>query len=247
MTDDAAQATGQGKYPTPPYIAYKTFQTLLGDFKEHGLPPQIDWSVMTRFSGGVQSQLKIALRSLDYINEKEEPAAQFKALVDAFETAEYAARLREMIERTYPYVLKLDLMTATPSMFASAFSGATDAKEDSLRKCRAFFLAAAKDAGIAIGGRIENAKFPRSRSTNGRKARSKPVTVEQQPGAPPPPPSPSGGNTEISDKALEYKLVDLMKEDGVEAEERAAIWTLIQYLTAKAKKAQPNKKTATDP
>ena len=26
---------------------------------------------------------------------------------------------------------------------------------------------------------------------------------------------------------------------------RGAIWTLIQYLTAKAKKAQPDKKTAT--
>lgn len=236
MTEDAAQATGQGKYPTPPYIAYKTFQTLLGDFKEHGLPPQIDRSVMTRFSGGVQSQLKIALRALDYINEKEEPAAQFKALVDAFETPEYGARLREMIERTYPYVLKLDLMTATPSMFASAFSGATDAKEDSLRKCRAFFLAAAKDAGIAIGGRIENAKFPRSRSSNGRKVKAKPAAVEQETGTPPPPPPPAGGGSAISDMALEYKLIDLMKEDGVGDAERGAIWTLVQYLTAKAKK-----------
>ena len=241
MTDDASTATGQGKYSTPPYIAYKTFQTLLGDFKEHGLPPQIDRSVMTRFSGGVQSQLKIALRALDYINEKEEPAAQFKALVDAFETAEYGARLREMIERTYPYVLKLDLMTATPSMFAAAFSSATDAKEDSLRKCRAFFLAAAKDAGITIGGRIENAKFPRSRSTNGRRAKSKPDIVEQQPGAPLPPPSPSGGITEISDKALEYKLIDLMKDDEVGDAERGAIWTLVQYLTAKAKKTATGK------
>ena len=43
-------------------------------------------------------------------------------------------------------------------------------------------------------------------------------------------------NDEISDKALEYKLVDLMKDDGVGDDERAAIWTLIQYLTAKSKK-----------
>lgn len=41
----------------------------------------------------------------------------------------------------------------------------------------------------------------------------------------------------MTDKALEYKLVDLMKDDGIEAEERSAIWTLIQYLTAKAKAA----------
>lgn len=41
---------------------------------------------------------------------------------------------------------------------------------------------------------------------------------------------------EISDKALEYKLVDLMKDDGVGDDERSAIWTLIQYLTAKSKK-----------
>lgn len=60
---------------------------------------------------------------------------------------------------------------------------------------------------------------------------------------PPPPPLPP----QITDTALEYKLVDLMREDGIESDERDAIWTLLQYLTAKAKKAAPDKKTAVDP
>lgn len=234
MSDEAPQSTGQGKFPTPPYIAYKTFQTLLGDFKEHGLPPQIDRSVMTRFSGGVQSQLKIALRALEYIDEQDKPTAQFKELVDAFGTDNYSTRLKELIDRTYPYVLKLDLMTATPSMFAAAFSNATDAKEDSLRKCRAFFLAVAKDAGVPIGNRIETAKFPRSRSSSPRKPKAKPAVEEQKVNDPPPPPADKPDS--ISNAALEYKLVDLMKETDIGDDERGAIWVLIQYLTRKKQK-----------
>lgn len=55
----------------------------------------------------------------------------------------------------------------------------------------------------------------------------------------------SGGQpSEITDIALEYKLVDLMKQDGVGDEERAAIWTLIQYLTRKSKTSKMNTATS---
>ena len=150
---------------------------------------------------------------------------------------QFAERLRAVIEATYPHVLKLDLMNATPSMFAEAFKVGTDAKEDVLRKCRTFFLHAAKDVGITLGPRIEKAKFPR-RATNGAR-KPKPSKIE----APTANVDLSGredqGNGEkgkISDIALEYKLVDLMKEDDIGSDERNAIWILIQYLTAKNKK-----------
>ena len=41
----------------------------------------------------------------------------------------------------------------------------------------------------------------------------------------------------MSNAAMEYKLVDLMKEPDVGEDEKAAIWTLIQYLTRKKPKA----------
>ena len=229
MADEEQQGGGGGKFPTPPYIAYKTLQTLLGDLKAHSLPPQIDRSVLTRFSGGVQGQLMIALRVLGLIDDKSVPTPKLAALVDAFDTESYGTVLRQLVEETYPYVLSIDLTTATPSMFTKAFSEATGAGEESLRKCRAFFLAAARDAGISIGPRIEKAKFPRAR--NGavkRPKKSDPITPAVTPVAVSPPGALPA--FKISEKALEYRLVDLMGEAAGDADVMAAIIKVITFL-----------------
>jgi len=237
-----AEGPAAPKGRTPPYIGYSTFKTLLNELKTNGLPPQIDRSVLVRFAGGIQGQLMHALRSLGLTDDDKKPTAKLKRLVDAFETPEYASALRPILDETYAYVFQLDLMTATPSMFADAFKKAVDAKEEVLRKCRTFFLHAARDIGIAIGPRIEKAKFPRSNSAGPRKPRvSKPSN-----GTPTPTPAftPTPPANQISDKALEYKLIDLMREDDIDNDQRAAIWTLVQYLTAKAKKEAADEKPA---
>lgn len=242
--EETQQASGGGKYPTPPYIAYKTLQTLLGDLKVHGLPPQMDRSVLTRFSGGVQGQLMIALRVLGLLDDKNVPTPKLAGLVAAYDTDGYSSALRTLVEETYPYVLSIDLTSATPSMFTKAFSEATGAGEESLRKCRAFFLAAARDAGISIGARIEKAKFPRAR--NGSVKRAKKPEPTGASGAPPPatPNHPPSG-APISEKALEYRLVDLMSEAAGDKEVMAAIIAVITFLKTK-EAAQPVKRAEAD-
>ena len=232
-----------GATSIPPYIPFQTFLTFLKQLKTDGLPPQIDKSVLAKFSGGTQGQLKVALKSMDLMDESK-PTDGLAALVDAYETPAFEPCLKGLLERTYPYVFSIDLMTATPTMFADAFK-VTGAKEDVSRKCRSFFLHAAKRAGVPLGNRILTGSVPRAPSNGAAKKKpkaAKPVEEVSGSGA-----AAKGEQkqVQISDVALEYKLVDLMKEDGIEAEERNAIWTLIQYLTAKAKKTQPDKKTAT--
>ena len=242
--DDEAQGSAGGSASIPPYIPFQTFLTFLKQLKTDGLPPQIDKSVLSKFSGGTQGQLKVALKSMGLMDESK-PTDYMATIVDAYETADFEPQLKSLLERTYPYVFAIDLTTATPTMFAESFK-ATGAKEDVSRKCRSFFLHAAKRAGVPLGNRILTGSVPRSPS-NG--------TTKRKPKAQKPADTPKdtdGGNQvkakeeQISDVALEYKLIDLMKEDGVEADERAAIWTLVQYLTAKAKKTASDKKTATD-
>ncbi len=41
---------------------------------------------------------------------------------------------------------------------------------------------------------------------------------------------------------MEYKLVDLMKEEDITESERSAIWTLIQYLTKRGKNKATDQK-----
>lgn len=182
------QEPGPAGGKTPSYVAYSTFKTLLEDLNVNGLPPQIDRSVLKRFSGGVQSQLIPALKYLGLISADSKPTLRLKVLVDAYGTDHYAVELRKVLEASYPFVHAINLKTATPTMFADAFKEGTGAKEDVLRKCRTFYLQAAKEAGIEMGPRLQNMKSVRAPS-NGPKPTKRvaraPKHKEKQ--TPPPP------------------------------------------------------------
>lgn len=177
MPDDDAEIEtpsvddpGSGSAKVPPYIPFQTLITFVKQLKTDGLPPQIDKSVLSKFSGGTQGQLKVALRSMGLMDDNK-PTPDLEAMVEALDTPEFEPLLGRLLRRTYPYVFALDLMTATPTMFADAFK-ATGAKEDVSRKCRTFFLHAAKRAGVPLGNRILTGSVPRSPS-NGAKRKSK--------------------------------------------------------------------------
>lgn len=179
---DAPDAQSATPRRTPPYISYTTLKTVLGNFESEGIPPQIDRSVFPKFSGGVQNQVMLALRSLDLVDEKNGPTQTLSDMVYAYGTDEYPKVLRRVLIETYPYVIELDLLSATPSMFAEAFKNNINAKEDVLRKCRTFFLNAAKEAQIPIGTRIETASFPRpSRNGATRRPKSARNKIEEAP------------------------------------------------------------------
>lgn len=223
-------SAGNATAPIPPYIPFQTFLTFLKQLKVDGLPPQIDKSVLSKFSGGTQGQLKVALKTMGLMDENK-PTDELAALVKAYETPEFAPLLLKLLHRTYPYVFKLDLMEATPMMFADAFK-ATGAKEDVSRKCRTFFLHAAKAAGVPLGNRLLTGTVPRApRGTTRKRAKANKGSGDNAGNGEPPKPAADV----ISNKAMEYKLVDLMKDDDIGDDEREAIWTLIQYLTRKAK------------
>lgn len=190
---EAAKATVR----TPPYVSFKTFQTLLEELQTNGIPPQIDRSVLSRFAGGLQGQLMSAMKSLDLMDDKNAPLPLLQEVVDSYGTERFKAVIGRMLRNTYSYVFALDLMNATPAMFAKAFSDATGAKEDVLRKCRTFFLHAAKEAEIPLGNRIQNAKFPRTRTA--RKKTDNGQRANGGNGTPPPPPPPSPPGPPASD------------------------------------------------
>jgi hypothetical protein len=170
--------TQAGTVRIPPYIPFPTLLTFLHELKTNGMPPQIDGSVLRRFSGGVQSQLKMAVRSLGLM-EGAKPTPFLQNLVSAYETPNFEPLLLELLKANYPYVFALDLMTATPQMFADAFK-ATGAKDDVARKCRTFFLHAAKRAGVPLGQRILTGSVPRgpSNGTTRKKAKATKATPE---------------------------------------------------------------------
>lgn len=167
---------------TPPYIAFKTFLTFIEDLKTHGLPPRIDRSVLRRFSGGVGSQILMALRSLGLVGKDDKPTPELEHLVETYGGEDFKAALRKLLDSAYPYISQLDLQTATPSMFADAFKANTVAKEDVLSKCRRFYMHAAEYAGYKLGPRLAAAN-PRRASASGRRSASpQPTTANNATG-----------------------------------------------------------------
>lgn len=231
---------------TPPYVAFPTFLTLQEDFKTNGLPPRIDRSVLKRFSGGVGGQLQAALKSLGLADENNVPTERLARMVAAFGTEQFKSVLRESLEVGYPFLAKLDLKTATPSMFAEAFRAATSAREDVLKKCRRFYIYAAQYCGVDVGPRLTAggaSTSPRASNTAGYKRRpsSNKRTAEiggdgsderRQSGAGdrPPPHQPAQQDPV-------QMLVSILDMSEMDDTEQQAVWTLIRHLKKKQAKS----------
>lgn len=138
------------KAATPPYVAYKTLSNFLDRFKQ-GLPGRIDRGLMGTMSGAAQSQVTTALRFLGMISENGIPNPIMKRYVSG-EEEERKAALKEMLEKSYPFIFRtdFDLSTATAQMLRENFTENTPATGETISRCIAFLKDAAADAGIQV-------------------------------------------------------------------------------------------------
>src|ERR1700712_3196069 len=90
-----------GTRTSAPYTAYQSLKTLAAALKEHGLPPRIDRSLMTNFSGAVQSQLMTALRFLSLITADDLPTTFLQKLVAAHGTDAWPSELQTVLRHAY--------------------------------------------------------------------------------------------------------------------------------------------------
>jgi len=77
--------------------------------------------------------------------------------------------VKAILSRPYSFLEGIDLKTATPTMYAEAFRNFAGGQEAVLKKSRAFYLHAAKFAGIEIGQRItagSSAGGPRTKTAS---------------------------------------------------------------------------------
>lgn len=109
-----------------------------------------------------------SLKSLNLIHDDKQPTEQFKALIR--EPENYEKNLRGILKAAYPYLFDgtIDLSNTTTEMVAEKFKTA-GASGSTISKGMAFFLSAAKEAGIAVSSRVKPPQAPRG---NGTKRRS---------------------------------------------------------------------------
>ena len=143
----------------PPYAPYRSFRNFIESLKQ-GIPARIDRSVMSSFSGALQSQLTTTMRYLGLTRESGHPTDLLPKLVNS-EGPERVKVMYDILVRSYPFLfVGFDLKTATPRMLEEQFSD-TGASGGTLDKCTNFFLAAAKDAGIETSHHFKSQRGPR--------------------------------------------------------------------------------------
>ncbi len=118
MSDAKAETKGTGRMP--PYIPLSTLLTFIEELKANGIPPQIDNSVLKRFSGSVRTQLLSALKFLGLLSEDKKPAGLLPALVETYgDDAEFKKTLATVINSQFSFLGHMDLKTATPTTSAT--------------------------------------------------------------------------------------------------------------------------------
>jgi len=150
-----------------PYIPYRTFKAFFERFDP--VPLRIDRSLLRYTSGGNQTMLLQAFRSLGLMSEDGTPTEEMSELGKAL-TQGGKEPLKKLLMKRYPGVFKLDLNRATGSQLIERLEE-MGLSGDTARKAAAFFLAAVEDAGIEYSKHLK----PKSTPTGlrGRPARAK--------------------------------------------------------------------------
>lgn len=233
------------KRVAPPYASFSAYLNFNNKLRDTAIPSRIDPSVFGNASGSVSYSIIAALKSLKLINAEGAPTAQFTAFVIASDE-DRKPLMQTILKEGYPTLWggAINVATVSSGQFDEHIRSEYEAKGSTVDKVASFFIAAATFADIELSPHLKARKATKPSASSSKSKRQRKVSEDavETAGKPPILASPT-----ITDMALEYKLVDLMREDGIETDERAAIWTLLQYLTAKAKKAAPEKKTAVDP
>jgi hypothetical protein len=146
------------KTETPPYATYSTFTNFINGLKETGVPSRIDKSVLSKMSGSAQAALLSGLKWLVLIDSVGVPNPKLDALVNA-DATHYSEILAGVLRERYPFLTdgSLNIAKASGAQVEQKFrdfgiSGST------VTKCVAFFIAAAKEAKIALSPHVKAPK-----------------------------------------------------------------------------------------
>lgn len=136
--------------PKPGYVSWTTFITFLDSLKADGVPTHIDTSVLKNMSGTVKSQLRLTLLFLGLIDKDNQTQTALKRLAEA-ELEDRKSILREILMESYDFLFSptddFNIENSPASKFSEKFVIYTG---DTRARAEAFFLSAAKFAGIKV-------------------------------------------------------------------------------------------------
>jgi hypothetical protein len=173
----------QDKRPAPPYLSFTTLNNFIDGLATH-MPTRIDKSLMKSMSGASQAAL---ISAFDYLGlrDGDKPSPALVELANAA-GGDRASLWRSLITERYPFLFSegFDLKRATQGELDERFRDEGISGE-TIRKCVAFFMAAAQASGIEVSPRFRSIKTrtPRARgslaASRSRKSKREDKPVDQ--------------------------------------------------------------------
>jgi hypothetical protein len=217
-----------------PYVPWSTYLNYINSLCDEELPEPIDRSLMSNLSGSIQSILIGALRSTGMIDAAGIPTDRLRNYRQADEQTRKEI-LREALTDAFPFMFddSINLLTTTPAKFDERLREAGGVAGSTLDKSASFFLSGAEHTGITVGTHLKK------RRPTGRKVPRTKKQKENHLGSPQYRKQKYQEQAStISEKALEYRLVDLMSDASEDEEVMNAIWVIIRFL--KSREANAN-------
>lgn len=161
------------KPATPPFTSYSSYINFLNQLREHGtVPTRIDKTLMSKSSGSQISATMAALKYLGQIDEAGKPSEQFKKLVLGTED-DRKPLLAALLKERYQFLFDdvgFNIEQATSGEMAEKFR-ALEINGSTVTRTIAFFLAAAKEAGIKVSPHIKPPPAPKGAAKKSPKAK----------------------------------------------------------------------------
>lgn len=176
-------ATNTEKPASPPYVSFKSFANYVDAIKEvKHVPAVIDRGTMKNLSGSTQNELISALKFLGMTDDKSIPSELFSDYVLA-SNEDRKQILGKAIRNSYSFVFNnkdFNIERATENQTTDLFrvqgvNGSTNSR------AIAFFLAAAKEAGITVSPHVRAPAITRSSPTRPKKTKAPTVKSNKDP------------------------------------------------------------------
>jgi hypothetical protein len=170
--NEVAQTNGGTKAQTAPapYLPFLSFKGAI-EALEQGVPKKLDRTIWRTQSGIMQTQILMAFRFFEMVDEEDRPTGLLHLLVGDKESRPEA--LRTMIQSSYANLLKHDLTKMSPKMVEDEMEQ-YNVTGETKRKAVTFFLKAAKFADIPMHPLLSS----QVRNTGPRKKRAAKRNIE---------------------------------------------------------------------
>ncbi len=215
---------------SPPYATYSSFLRLFTKLQTSGIPSRIDPSVFGKASGSETYSVIAALKFLKLIDDEGIPSSLFTDFVNASEQ-DRKDLMAKIIKAGYPSLFNgsIDISKATAGQFDSHIRDEFEVNGSTVDKIAAFFLAAAKTAEIKLSTQIAERK-PTAASPTSNKSKKQRSNSSAPPAAINNQSAVAQQTEKVTEKQLEYRLVDLMSDAMEDPEVMDAIIKVVKFL-----------------